>query len=1026
MERLGTKERHEQETEEVERLVRPSPKIKPPRHDRRRERVEVDDDQDLDTSDKDLSKNYKVIGGTYRRFAKTDLISVRRKSDGKVVQVSEETLKSEGSEYEEIKDEPKSDPSATAQAIRDQAESDPKLQGFLKDFTNPKSETWPGMLEGNPKFPLGRVLPGVQFPEGIKTIEDLYKVMKAAPSAKKPAPEKKPKKPAPEQATPEATKPPVEPKPDAQPAEPKPAEAQPAAAPAQPAAAPDAQPQAPSAAAGGGASSPPPAKGGKPEKPKKPKPQAPLPSGQPTRPASRAEVLAAKDLIVRTFPTERAASLLLLRPSLHPDEINSLVSDYNVARSVSAKNVDELRSKVSKFYATDPAQAPKPSKAAGLDGKMVAIGELPPEEQAQAIRKHQLRAVALTLGAESAITKSLIGSGTPPSLAQKLSSFMLSGRGEQPDSRHKRGAHDAEVLFYDQIAAQPEPASDDTVRKTLEATNDLGAKQLAVGYFQASDYHEARNKFLDPKSPEHISERQSSEDIARGLVRATRFLRKLGERYPEGATVQDTALTFRTRVMRQLATVLPSDTFHEVQDRLDVADNKDYDTAVKRYEKAATAYKERQAKAEDDAKKLHAEWSEKVKQLRAENKPFDLDPPMGSKDLLATQGVFEPKPPPKPPRYDLQKKPKDLQDSAAQLWDEFSNRQAGDQTLAARVAVRFVFGPFSTYSHAPAMGHDRQAVYLGVEPNEQGPYVGWQQPQACDLGDRDFTRILTAAREWLRTPVLSTNIEGIVRDTQLRAALDLAISTENYSAVLHPTIYNNLLARLAGEPQTETLVTVTAADKGEIPEVKPGSRIRADKTSVKVVKVIKEGWVVGSNPNGSLVVCNFNTHPNQQKWEGLEWFKPDEMDEAVEAATKRSKTARTNKMPKDTIELKQAQVDHFIAGLDRLAATVQEKHESWGMKFAAAKDLVLALDKYADELEKAAYGDTSLTLRQAEVLKTAEVIQRDSDEKYMDTFKSPTKPIQTEADEPYMRAYADDDTSGVHHGKAENGRPLAP
>jgi len=64
--KFGTKSDAEKEDEEVERLVRPEPKKKPPRNDLRRERVR-ERDPDLEdkadaTHDKDLSRNYKRIG----------------------------------------------------------------------------------------------------------------------------------------------------------------------------------------------------------------------------------------------------------------------------------------------------------------------------------------------------------------------------------------------------------------------------------------------------------------------------------------------------------------------------------------------------------------------------------------------------------------------------------------------------------------------------------------------------------------------------------------------------------------------------------------------------------------------------------------------------------------------------------------------------------------------------------------------------------------------------------------------------
>lgn len=56
--KVGTKTNSERENEDVESLVKPSPKKKPPRHDLRRERLDVED-SDTDTSDDDMSLNYK-------------------------------------------------------------------------------------------------------------------------------------------------------------------------------------------------------------------------------------------------------------------------------------------------------------------------------------------------------------------------------------------------------------------------------------------------------------------------------------------------------------------------------------------------------------------------------------------------------------------------------------------------------------------------------------------------------------------------------------------------------------------------------------------------------------------------------------------------------------------------------------------------------------------------------------------------------------------------------------------------------
>lgn len=63
--KVGTKTDSERENEEVEAMVKPSPKKKPPRHDLRHERMDTDD-PDMDRSDKDMSLNYKDATGASR------------------------------------------------------------------------------------------------------------------------------------------------------------------------------------------------------------------------------------------------------------------------------------------------------------------------------------------------------------------------------------------------------------------------------------------------------------------------------------------------------------------------------------------------------------------------------------------------------------------------------------------------------------------------------------------------------------------------------------------------------------------------------------------------------------------------------------------------------------------------------------------------------------------------------------------------------------------------------------------------
>ncbi len=114
----------------------------------------------------------------------------------------------------------------------------------------------------------------------------------------------------------------------------------------------------------------------------------------------------------------------------------------------------------------------------------------------------------------------------------------------------------------------------------------------------------------------------------------------------------------------------------------------------------------------------------------------------------------------------------------------------------------------------------------------------------------------------------------------------------------------------------------------------------------------------------------------------------------------------------------------ILSRLDKVAETIQTNYDKWGMDFETAKSLVHELDKTADEIEVAAFGKESFQRRQAEV------VRREPDEPYMETFAVNPSPVQIEADEPYMKLYggpgAGDQSSDVIHGQSSTGRPLTP
>jgi len=118
----------------------------------------------------------------------------------------------------------------------------------------------------------------------------------------------------------------------------------------------------------------------------------------------------------------------------------------------------------------------------------------------------------------------------------------------------------------------------------------------------------------------------------------------------------------------------------------------------------------------------------------------------------------------------------------------------------------------------------KTGVYWGVDPVSKEkavnvPYTPWQQVHARDFGEKDFNAIVAAAREWMKVPVLARVLDQkdslcAVRDIQLRAALDLALHDHEegkYAVGVHPTVYNNMLAKLAGVSEDETLLTQRVA-----------------------------------------------------------------------------------------------------------------------------------------------------------------------------------------------------------------------
>lgn len=913
MDRFATKTDAEREDEEATHLVRPSPKIKPPRRDKRRNDLHPEDDADTEdnNSDPDMSLNYKGVttaSSVAARFLvsriqpssdpKEEVIQAWTKDDGKPVRITEKTLKENPSKYtdkppkEEPKEgAPKGTPKPSEQsegskkdspptkdekffadasrALRDQAKNDPELDGILRD-TKPGGQL-DGFAKNNPNFRLDQLFKGRKFPSGIETVGDLVSAGKAKPSAggrPNKAPEKVPESPKdkPKGDEPELDDPVVEkllsrletddrlrarlglPPKAEQKSEPK-SEPKPESR-----SEPESEPA-------------------KDSKPTKKAPKEPSESKEPQRrEVSEEEHTSILNHASRVLPKDAFQSL----GALHPDDLAQVTKFYQKASASipDGSSVQKLMEAGSKFYTLNPSKVRPPETAKNAQGEDKPWGELTSQEQDEAMTTHRNLVIARSLALREHIGNSLVRSvKAPPTLARHFSDFLLNKpENETVEQRQSRAEKMADSMFSAALSGEAEEVSDGDIKKMLKGiAKDPAAQTIAVAFLQGRDYQKARSRFLDSGSPDAITEHQSPREISLRLTEAVDFLRDQSKKYPKlTAMVRDPGDLFRKRVVEKLRLVAPEkypavlkrvqqDEVDEYRtnrkrwgaehvklteslgklererERLEESSKKQLNQAQKEYdkavEKAQKAYDRAFAKAkaspyrEAPGQDLGADAFEKamreaekarekaLKQIEAWQKKHLGENKRQSDELAATQAIYERHEPQPPPHYEPQPgeklhrgKPRPEDD----VWGDSL------KLAALRVAARFSFSTFAFGEAMDKSSHDRKAVYWGVPVDREGitPYPDWQQAHQRDLDNTALDGILRSAQDWLKVPVLSSAVDGIVRDTQLRAALDLAIRTHEdgrYSVGFHPTVYNHLLAKLAGIPDTETLTTVREA-----------------------------------------------------------------------------------------------------------------------------------------------------------------------------------------------------------------------
>ena len=145
MDRWATKDHYEREEEETERLVRPSPKSKPPRHDRRRERINTDPPE---PSDKESSSVAVSVVARYLCAKDKEKVKVVRKDTGETTYIKPKTLKERPNEYslaeEDSEDSAPWEPEdhefhEKGKTLWNAAKNDPELKSVLDNIILPNS-----------------------------------------------------------------------------------------------------------------------------------------------------------------------------------------------------------------------------------------------------------------------------------------------------------------------------------------------------------------------------------------------------------------------------------------------------------------------------------------------------------------------------------------------------------------------------------------------------------------------------------------------------------------------------------------------------------------------------------------------------------------------------------------------------------------------------------------------------------------------------------------------------------------------
>lgn len=473
------------------------------------------------------------------------------------------------------------------------------------------------------------------------------------------------------------------------------------------------------------------------------------------REPTKAEKTAAMDRLLDALPPNVAGRFF----NLHPDDVEDLVSSYEKFSKVAPKDL-ETTLEAAKGFTLNPQKVqgePKYgfSPIVKDDGKPQLdfngnpefekkdFKDLSSEEKAIAKQRHRMEVVAASMVTRERMSKGLEKAGVPSHIAPKMADVTLTASSSPPRERERKMKEAARTLF------------------TQAASGYLGASYEPDERFGSAPIRQAPKRLTDSERTKLLkaSERLGPE----GQMAAVAHLQ--GEDYYQ---VHQKYLSSGSEDR-----ISERDTPEQIAKKLKDASSE--------LEKAAKAYPKGVTGALDDPGMVF--------RTRARQMLSQLDP-----DKSAAVGKLLSANPQKMTRKDREEAREWLKDvrSSDQHATAYSSYGGANWQMATHDQLR----------HAV-----RTALYHGVKPYPKGPegftrYPRWQQAHQRDLAASDFEVVLASAAEWLKSPILTKSVEGMVPDARYRAALDLAISHAadgKYNRAFSPPLYDLLLASLANQ-----------------------------------------------------------------------------------------------------------------------------------------------------------------------------------------------------------------------------------